>query len=241
MVSALGVLQENAGGVGGVRPWDGVILSQCLLLAGPGTRTTRKGGCPCRNSPCPCEGYRTLMFLILCLIPQWGLGSLLPLMGDTVPLSPMGGSRKVLDSGEQERQAWGAETGQEVGSERGRPQGCGGKTLVNGGLACVWCPHLWWDRFGDVTLNQHISEDSSATPEKLPVLSPGSMMHLEASVHFSPSISMKIQVDQCYGTNMEQPGHSRRLFMVMNSRGSVLVGQELGAPSPATLGSCRTS
>ncbi|XP_032931881.1 uncharacterized protein LOC117004867 [Catharus ustulatus] len=72
-----------------------------------------------------------------------------------------------------------------------------------------------------------LDEDSSATPEKLPVLSPGSMMHLEASVRFSPSISMKIQVDQCYGTNMEQPGHSRRLFMVVNSRGC-LHGEKLG-------------
>lgn len=102
-------------------------------------------------------------------------------------------------------------------------------------------PCLWWDRFEGVTLNPYFSEDSSATPEKLPVLSPGSMIHLEASVHFSPSISMKIHVDQCYWTTMEQPGHSRRVFMVVNSRGSVLVGQEVGAPSPATPGSCRTS
>lgn len=77
--------------------------------------------------------------------------------------------------------------------------------------------------------------------EKLPVLSSGSMIHLEASVHFSPSISMKIHVDQCYGTTTEQPGHSRRLFMVVNSHGSVLVGQEVGAPYPGTLGSCRMS
>lgn len=77
--------------------------------------------------------------------------------------------------------------------------------------------------------------------EKLPVLSSGSMIHLEASVHFSPSISMKIHVDQCYGTTTEQPGRSRRLFMVVNSCGSVLVGQEVGAPYPGTLGSCRMS
>ncbi|XP_068886960.1 zona pellucida sperm-binding protein 3-like isoform X1 [Aphelocoma coerulescens] len=71
-----------------------------------------------------------------------------------------------------------------------------------------------------------LDEDSSAT-EKLPVLSPGSMIHLEASVHFSPSISMKIHVDQCYGTTTEQPGHSRRVFMVVNSRGC-LHGEKLG-------------
>ncbi|XP_066187168.1 uncharacterized protein [Sylvia atricapilla] len=71
-----------------------------------------------------------------------------------------------------------------------------------------------------------LDEDSSATPEKLPVFSPGSMIHLEASVHFSPSISMKIHVDQCYTTTMEQPGHSRRVFMVVNSRGC-LHGEKL--------------
>lgn len=102
-------------------------------------------------------------------------------------------------------------------------------------------PHPWWDRFGAVTLKPPFSEDSSATPEKLPVVSPGSMIHLEASVHFSPSISMKIHVDQCYRTTTEQPGHSRRVFMVVNSHGSVLMGQEVGAPPPATLGSCKTS
>ncbi|XP_064248816.1 uncharacterized protein LOC135282720 isoform X3 [Passer domesticus] len=72
-----------------------------------------------------------------------------------------------------------------------------------------------------------LDEDSSATPEKLPVLSPGSMIHLEASVLFSPSISMKIHVDQCYWTSLEQPGHSRRVFMVVNSRGC-LHGEKLG-------------
>uniref|UniRef100_A0A803W6C9 ZP domain-containing protein n=2 Tax=Ficedula albicollis TaxID=59894 RepID=A0A803W6C9_FICAL len=75
-----------------------------------------------------------------------------------------------------------------------------------------------------------LDENSSATPEKLPVLSPGSMMHLEASVHFSPSISMRIHVDQCYGTTMEQPGHPRRIFMVVNSRGC-LHGEKLGSVS----------
>lgn len=47
-----------AGQCWGVRPWNGSsqdswaqpAASQCLLLAGPSTRTTRKGGCPCRNS-----------------------------------------------------------------------------------------------------------------------------------------------------------------------------------------------
>ncbi|CAN8193260.1 unnamed protein product [Coccothraustes coccothraustes] len=72
-----------------------------------------------------------------------------------------------------------------------------------------------------------LDEDSSTTPEKLPVLSPGSMIHLEASVHFSPSIPMKIHVDQCYWTTTEQPGHSRRVFMVVNSRGC-LHGEKLG-------------
>ncbi|XP_066418542.1 uncharacterized protein [Molothrus aeneus] len=72
-----------------------------------------------------------------------------------------------------------------------------------------------------------LDEDSSATPEKLPVLSPGSMIHLEASVHFSPSTSMKIHVDQCYWTTTEQPGYSRRVFMVVNSRGC-LHGEKLG-------------
>ncbi|RMC06069.1 hypothetical protein DUI87_17614 [Hirundo rustica rustica] len=63
--------------------------------------------------------------------------------------------------------------------------------------------------------------------EELLVLSPGSLIHLEASVHFSPSISMKIHVDQCYRTTTEQPGHSKRVFMVVNSRGC-LHGEKLG-------------
>lgn len=163
------------------------------------------------------------MFLILCLIPQWGLGSSLPRWVTWSLSAPWGGSGRcwALES-RKGRPGGRARTG--GGLWKGEAVRMGGKTLVSGGLGCVWCPCLWWDRFGGVTLNPHLSEDSSATPEKLPVLSPGSMMHLEASVHFSPSISMKIQVDQCYGTNMEQPGHSRRLFMVVNSRGSVMVG-----------------
>ncbi|XP_023793535.1 uncharacterized protein LOC111936677 isoform X1 [Cyanistes caeruleus] len=72
-----------------------------------------------------------------------------------------------------------------------------------------------------------LDEDSSATPEKLPVLTPGSVIHLEASVRFSPSISMKIHVDQCYRTTTEQPGHSRRVSMVVNSHGC-LHGEKLG-------------
>ncbi|XP_039936925.1 uncharacterized protein LOC120760567 isoform X2 [Hirundo rustica] len=72
-----------------------------------------------------------------------------------------------------------------------------------------------------------LDEDSRAIPDELLVLSPGSMIHLEASVHFSPSISMKIHVDQCYRTTTEQPGRSRRVFMVVNSRGC-LHGEKLG-------------
>ncbi|TRZ20927.1 hypothetical protein HGM15179_006108 [Zosterops borbonicus] len=72
-----------------------------------------------------------------------------------------------------------------------------------------------------------LDEDSSVTPEKPLVLSPGSMIHLEASIHFSPSISMKIHVDQCYATTTGPPGHSRRVFMVVNSHGC-LHGEKLG-------------
>ncbi|KAJ7427037.1 zona pellucida sperm-binding protein 3-like protein [Willisornis vidua] len=68
--------------------------------------------------------------------------------------------------------------------------------------------------------------DPSATGQPL-VLSSGSVIHLEASVHFSPSFSMKIHVDQCYGTITEQLGHSRKVFMVVNSRGC-LHGDKLG-------------
>ncbi|XP_075626045.1 uncharacterized protein LOC142604308 [Balearica regulorum gibbericeps] len=71
--------------------------------------------------------------------------------------------------------------------------------------------------------------DPSAT-KKLLVLSPGSAIHLEARVDFSPTISLKIYVDQCYGTSSEQLGHSRRVFMVVNSRGC-LHGQKLGTVS----------
>ncbi|GAB0196752.1 zona pellucida sperm-binding protein 3-like [Grus japonensis] len=71
--------------------------------------------------------------------------------------------------------------------------------------------------------------DPSAT-KKLLVLSPGSAIHLEARVDFSPTISLKIYVDQCYGTSSEQLGHSRRVFMVVNSHGC-LHGQKLGTVS----------
>ncbi|XP_050762881.1 zona pellucida sperm-binding protein 3-like [Gymnogyps californianus] len=69
--------------------------------------------------------------------------------------------------------------------------------------------------------------DPSAMKKPL-VLSPGSAIRLEARVDFSPGISLKIYVDQCYGTSSEQPGHSRRVFMVVNSRGC-LHGQKLGS------------
>ncbi|XP_066055695.1 uncharacterized protein [Chamaea fasciata] len=72
-----------------------------------------------------------------------------------------------------------------------------------------------------------LDEHCSDTPGKLPVFSPSSMIRLEASVHFSPTISMKIHVDQCYTTTTEQPGHSRRVFMVVNSHGC-LHGEKLG-------------
>ncbi|XP_075575053.1 uncharacterized protein LOC142594564 [Pelecanus crispus] len=71
--------------------------------------------------------------------------------------------------------------------------------------------------------------DSSAMKKPL-VLSPGSAVHLEARVDFSPGISLKIYVDRCYGTSSEQLGHSRRVFMVVNSHGC-LHGQKLGSMS----------
>lgn len=73
------------------------------------------------------------------------------------------------------------------------------------------------------------------------VLSPGSAIRLEARVDFSPGISLKIYVDQCYGTSLEQLGHSRRVFMVVNSHGSVPIGWEVGTAAPGTLRSCKTS
>ncbi|XP_076209282.1 uncharacterized protein LOC143167591 [Aptenodytes patagonicus] len=72
--------------------------------------------------------------------------------------------------------------------------------------------------------------DPSAMKKPL-VLSPGSAVRLEARVDFSPGISLKIYVDQCYGTSSEQlGGHSRRVFMVVNSHGC-LHGQKLGSVS----------
>ena len=72
------------------------------------------------------------------------------------------------------------------------------------------------------------------------VLSPGSAIRLEARVNFSPGISLKIYVDQCYGTSSEQLGPSKRVFMVVNSHGSVRVGQEVGIAAPGTQRSCKT-
>ncbi|CAM9550625.1 unnamed protein product [Bubo scandiacus] len=71
--------------------------------------------------------------------------------------------------------------------------------------------------------------DPSAMKKPL-VLSPSSAIRLEARVNFSPGISLKIYVDQCYGTSSEQLGHSRRVFMVVNSHGC-LHGQKLGSVS----------
>ncbi|KAK4813209.1 hypothetical protein QYF61_018010 [Mycteria americana] len=62
------------------------------------------------------------------------------------------------------------------------------------------------------------------------VLSPGSAVRLEARVDFTPDISLKIDLDQCYGTSSKQLGRSRRIFMVVNSRGC-LHGQKLGSVS----------
>ncbi|XP_051490235.1 zona pellucida sperm-binding protein 3-like [Apus apus] len=72
-------------------------------------------------------------------------------------------------------------------------------------------------------------EDPSAVKKPL-VVSPGSIIHLEARVDFGSGISLKIYVDQCYGSSSEQQGHSRRVFMVVNSQGC-LQGQKLGTVS----------
>ncbi|KAM6051886.1 zona pellucida sperm-binding protein 3-like [Theristicus caerulescens] len=72
-----------------------------------------------------------------------------------------------------------------------------------------------------------LDENPSATKKTL-VLGPSSAIHLEARVHFSPGFSLKIYLDQCYGTSSEQPGRSRRVFMVVNSHGC-LHGQKLGS------------
>lgn len=85
------------------------------------------------------------------------------------------------------------------------------------------------------------SGDPSAMKKPL-VLSPGSAVRLEARVDFSPGISLKIYVDQCYGTISEQlGGRSRRVFMVVNSHGSVPTGREVETAAPSTLGSFETS
>lgn len=84
------------------------------------------------------------------------------------------------------------------------------------------------------------SGDPSAMKKPL-VLSTGSAVHLEARVDFSPGISLNIHVDQCYGTSSEQPGRSRRVFMVVNSHGSEPLGWEVGAAVPGTLRSCNIS
>lgn len=84
------------------------------------------------------------------------------------------------------------------------------------------------------------SEDPGAVKKPL-VLSPGSAIRLEARVDFSPGISLKIHVDQCYGTSSEQLGHSRRVFTVVNSHGSVPMGWEVWTAAPSTLRSCKAS
>lgn len=84
------------------------------------------------------------------------------------------------------------------------------------------------------------SGDPSATKKPL-VLSPGSAIHLEARVDFSPGISLKLHMDQCYGTSSEQLGRSRRVFTVVNSHGSVPMGREGWTTAPGTLRSCKAS
>lgn len=70
-------------------------------------------------------------------------------------------------------------------------------------------------------------------------LHPGSAIHLQARVSFSPSIPLKISVEQCYGTSLEQLGRARRVLIVVNSYGSVRGGG--GTAAPGTLRSCKTS
>lgn len=81
------------------------------------------------------------------------------------------------------------------------------------------------------------SGDPSAVKKPL-VLSPGSAIRLEARVDFSPGVSLKISVDQCHGTSSEQLGRSRRIFMVVNSQGSVPMGREAGTAAAGTPRSC---
>ncbi|KAK2523075.1 hypothetical protein Q9233_010434, partial [Columba guinea] len=59
------------------------------------------------------------------------------------------------------------------------------------------------------------------------VLSPGSAVRLEARVDSGTGTSLKVGLEQCYGTHAGRPGRSRRVFMVVNSHGC-LHGQNLG-------------
>nr|XP_021143829.1 uncharacterized protein LOC110359134 [Columba livia] len=59
------------------------------------------------------------------------------------------------------------------------------------------------------------------------VLSPGSAIRLEARVDSGTGTSLKVGLEQCYGTHTGRPGRSRRVFMVVNSHGC-LHGQNLG-------------
>lgn len=77
---------------------------------------------------------------------------------------------------------------------------------------------------------------SSGDTEKPLVLSPGSAVRLEAGVDFGAGTSLKISLEQCYGTRVGRPGRSRRVFMVVNSHGSVP-----GSGRWRTLRSCEMS
>lgn len=81
----------------------------------------------------------------------------------------------------------------------------------------------------------------SGDTEQPLVLSPGSAIRLEARVDSGTGTLLKVGLEQCYGTHTGRPGRSRRVFMVVNSHGSVPGGREVENPAPGTLRSCGMS
>ncbi|XP_068017821.1 zona pellucida sperm-binding protein 3-like [Melanerpes formicivorus] len=69
-------------------------------------------------------------------------------------------------------------------------------------------------------------DEHPSTMKKPLVLSPSSAIRLEARASFSPSIPLRLSVEQCYGSSAAQLGRSRRVFTVVNSYGC-LHGQKL--------------
>lgn len=84
--------------------------------------------------------------------------------------------------------------------------------------------HLCWGQVEDSnSISPLLPTEDFNIVDKTPVFRTGSPIHIEARVAANPNVSPKIYVDECYGAHSKHLSHSRRVYVIVNNRGSVEV------------------